>query len=90
MGKWISVEEGLPEKQSVIRSRRRYMAYSPMYGGYIFRCWYSDGFGAVYAQSMIDGVTHYKIAGKSEVDRQIEDSELIEIRGSKEEQCQAK
>ena len=56
------------------------MAYSPDYGGYIFRCWMSkDGFGCDSVQSMISDVTHYRPAKKKEQDRQLNHEELSEL-----------
>lgn len=55
------------------------MAYSPSFTGYVFKCWYRDGFGANGPQSMISDVTHYRPARRGETDRQLTDEELAEI-----------
>ena len=75
---WIKVEDRKPKNQP-IRSRRYYMAYAPEYGGYIFKCWYRNGFGAIGPQSMIDGVTHYRVGGRGEKDKQLTDKEFSEL-----------
>lgn len=76
--KWIKTENKLPENQPR-KSRRYYMAYSPSFTGYVFKCWYRDGFGANGPQSMISDVTHYRPARRGETDRQLTDEELAEI-----------
>lgn len=77
---WVKAKDQLPPNQDLSRSRRRYMAYDPKYGGYIFRCWYKNGFGATGPQSMLFDVTHYRPAKKSEYDRQLTESEIEELK----------
>lgn len=75
--KWISVND---EIKDTVKSKKRFMAYSPQYGGYVFRCWLSpSGFGSDSVMSMIDDVTHYRAAKKQEKDRQLSKDELMEL-----------
>jgi len=51
-----------------------------MYGGWLFRCWYSDsGFGSDEVQSIIGGVTHYRLALENETDGQASPKELLQL-----------
>lgn len=77
---WVKTENELPPRQNVKKERRRYMAYSPDFGGYAFRCWYNDGFGCDSVRSMIGGVTHYRPARRGEKDHQLTAEELSEIK----------
>lgn len=76
---WIKTVDELPTRQNVKKERRRYMAYSPCYGGYAFRCWYNEGFGCDSVRSMINDVTHYRPAKRGEKDHQLTAEELGEI-----------
>jgi len=54
-----------------------YMVYSPMFGGYLFRCWCSEnGFGCNEVESMVDDVTHYRLAKNGEVSGQADPKDL--------------
>lgn len=69
--------------KSITKSKKRFMAYSPEFGGYVFRCWIADvGFGCDSVQNMITGVTHYRSAKKQEKDRQLTDKELVELKAT--------
>lgn len=63
------------------KSKKRFMVYHPMYGGYVFRCWYDAkiGFGCDDVESMISDVTHWRPAGKTEKSRQLTVDELSKI-----------
>ncbi len=76
---WKKVTDGLPESEPRKRGRKRYMAYSPKYQGYVFRCWYNNGFGCDSAQTMVSDVTHYRPAKKSEKCHQLNKIELAKI-----------
>jgi hypothetical protein len=68
---WTAVTKALPPVQER-KARRRYIVYAPDYGGYVFRCWSGvKGFGSEGAQSMISGVTHWRIARRGEDDYQL-------------------
>lgn len=73
---WTPVADGLPPIQSR-KARRRYMVYSPAYGGYAFRCWFAKaGWGCDSVSSMISDVTHWRVACKGEGDGQLPLAEL--------------
>jgi len=75
---WIDVNK--PPQIQVSNSRRRYMVYHPEYGGYVFKCWFTDsGFACNTVESMIKG-THYRLAKKGEKDRQLSPEEIAEIK----------
>ena len=75
---WVKTADKLPERQKK-NSRRYYMVYAPKFGGYVFKCWYRGGFGAIGPETMISDVTHYRIAKRGEHDRQLKDAELAEL-----------
>jgi hypothetical protein len=80
MLEWISVKEsGFPQDQDFKRERRRYIAFRPSHMGYVYRCWYKDGFGSDSAQSMLSNVTHYRIARRGEKDHQISASDFEKL-----------
>jgi hypothetical protein len=73
---WTPVADGLPPIQGR-KARRRYMVYSPVYGGYAFRCWFAKaGWGCDSVSSMISDVTHWRVARKGEGDGQLPLAEL--------------
>lgn len=76
VARWTPVADGLPPIQSR-KARRRYMVYSPVYGGYAFRCWFTKaGWGCDSVMSMISDVTHWRVARKGEGDGQLPSAEL--------------
>lgn len=76
MTPWTPVADGLPPIQSR-KARRRYMVYSPVYGGYAFRCWFAKaGWGCDSVMTMISDVTHWRVARKGEGDGQLSPAEI--------------
>ncbi len=71
LSNWTKIRGNEPNDQDVSKSRRRYMVYAPNHIGYVYRCWYKDGFGSTTCETMISDATHYRIAKLTEKDHQL-------------------
>ncbi|GAG33107.1 unnamed protein product [marine sediment metagenome] len=74
---WRDAKSDPPPNQNFKLERRRYMVYIPSHMGYVYRCWYKNGFGCDSVGSMASGATHYRVARKGEKCRQLSGAEMI-------------
>ena len=73
---WTKIVDKFP----IDSKRRYYMAFSPQYEGYIFKCCFFRGyFCAIALGEILHGVTHYRFAKRSEYDRQLSNIEISDF-----------